>query len=408
MEVADIKTQADFIQYSKEIHSYSKAVCQLLDLNASYIRDTEEAYKQGKIDAVYCGAFYASSWEAPLLYACGITPVSFTEMGRLSAEEAMHIAEDYYQFPIETCSMVKCTVGQWHMRRSEQGIKRILGASSSCEPYNLSWEAMKNEGYDVHNIDVVYRAPDVDGERLEKLVAFCTEELHGIAEWLTGSRNIDEEKLAAEIRRKNRLMAKVRKILELRLSHPYYVRSIVAIILINIGLANYFGKPEEFEAAIDLLIDEMERAPIDPEEVASVIPLVWAGGTGQEFGIFDTIDKAGGSLLGFRSAPTQSIREDLPTLEALARFVCGSQRCNAEIYLRKRVEEEIDKVHAKGLVLYGYIGCSYASIEREMLSSYFREKGLPCINLEGTFRIGAPVGQLITRVNAFIEMLATN
>lgn len=408
MEAGEIKSQLEFIGYSKEVHVYSKAVGKLLDLYTSYIYDIEKSYEKGEKNAIWCGAFYASSWEAPLLYACDIVPASFTEMGRLSDQEAIQIAEDYYQFPVETCSMVKCTVGQWHLRRRGAGIKRILGANSSCEPYNLAWEIMKKEGYDVHNIDVIYRAPGVTGERLEHLVEFCIKQLYGIVEWLTGSREIDEEKLRIEIKRKNRLMAKVRKILDLRLKHPFYIRSVATIILINMGLANYFGKPEAFEDAVDLLIEEMENIPINKNDLKRVIPLIWAGGTGQEFGIYEAIDQAGGALLGFRSAPVKNIREDLPPMEALARYVCDSQRCGAEIYLRDRVEQEVNRINARGLVLYGYIGCSYSSIEKEMLSNYFHEKGLPCINLEGTFRVGMTTGQILTRVNAFIEMLSPN
>jgi hypothetical protein len=40
-----------------------------------------------------------------------------------------------------------------------------------------------------------------------------------------------------------------------------------------------------------------------------------------------------------------------------------------------------------------------------MLANYIRKKGPPCIILEGAYRIGSPVGQVVTRINAFIEML---
>jgi benzoyl-CoA reductase/2-hydroxyglutaryl-CoA dehydratase subunit BcrC/BadD/HgdB len=57
-------------------------------------------------------------------------------------------------------------------------------------------------------------------------------------------------------------------------------------------------------------------------------------------------------------------------------------------------------------VLYGYIGCSFASVDREMWRNYFHQKGIPSINLEGSYQTGAPTGQLMTRVKAFIEMLS--
>jgi benzoyl-CoA reductase/2-hydroxyglutaryl-CoA dehydratase subunit BcrC/BadD/HgdB len=78
----------------------------------------------------------------------------------------------------------------------------------------------------------------------------------------------------------------------------------------------------------------------------------------------------------------------------------------AGIYARRVLEEEVKKVNARGLILYGYIGCSFASIDREMWRRYFHEKGIPSIGLEGSFQTGAPSGQVVTRVKAFVEMLA--
>lgn len=400
MDIDAVITQRDYLDYTKQVHSYSNAISRLVELSHSYITDAEEAHRNGT-PAIWANGF----WETPLLYACGVTPVSFAEMGRLSDKEAMEIAENYYQFPVETCSMVKCVVGQWHRRRGTS-IKKILGSSGACEPFNLAWEIMKKEGYEVYNIDVTYRAPGTKGKRLEQLVDFFKGELYGVVEWLTGSREIDEDRLRTEIKRKNRLIHKVKRILELRLSHPFYLKSLPTILLLNIGLTNYFGKPVEFEAVVDELLAELEARPVDKAELDRVIPLVWAGGTGQEFGIYEAIDQAGGSLLGLRMVPFKPYREDVPPVEALVRYLYDNQNGGAAVYSREIIENEISKVKARGLVLYGYIGCSFASVDREMWRNYFHQKGIPSINLEGSYQTGAPTGQLMTRVKAFIEMLS--
>lgn len=402
MELGQVQSQLDYLIYTKQKHSYSKAVGKLIDLSASYISDAEQAYAAGKKNAVWCGNL---GWEVPLLFACDTIPVAFSEMGRLSDRQAMEIAEDYYQFPAETCSMVKCTVGEWHKRRGSS-IKRIIGNSSNCEPYNQAWEIMKQEGYDVHNVEVFYRARGIDGQRLETLIQFFRKQIDDVLEWLTGSTKIDEDKLRLEIKRKNRLLAKVRKILELRLHNPFYIRSLPTIILLNIGLNNYFGKPEEFEAMVDDLISELETAAVDEADLARVIPLVWGYGTGQEFGVFEAIDQAGGALLGLRGVPFRDYREDVPPLEALVRYIYDNQGAGAGIYARNVIEQEIKKVNARGLILYGYIGCSFSSIDKEMWREYFHQQGIPSISLEGSFQVGAPTGQVLTRVKAFIEMLS--
>jgi len=253
---------------------------------------------------------------------------------------------------------------------------------------------------------VLYRSQSTHGERLEQLITFFIEQIYGVVEWLTGSRELDEEKLRVELLRKNRLQNKVRKILDLRLQHPFYLKTLPTILLLNVGLGAYFGKPEEFEAVLDELIAELSTAEVNQDDLKRVIPLVWAGGTGQEFGVYEAIDQAGGALLGLRSVPLKPFREDVPPVEALARFMYDNKQGGAGIFVREILEREVAKVNARGIILYGVIGCSFQSINKEMWRDYFHKKGIPSINLEGSFQVGAPTGQLMTRVKAFIEMLS--
>jgi benzoyl-CoA reductase/2-hydroxyglutaryl-CoA dehydratase subunit BcrC/BadD/HgdB len=154
------------------------------------------------------------------------------------------------------------------------------------------------------------------------------------------------------------------------------------------------------------LLEELEHLPINEEEKRRAISLVWVGSAGQEFGIYESIDQAGGALLGFRGYPFNTYREDISPVESLARHLLGNQNAGASVYVQKVIEQEIKKVNARGLVLYGYLGCSYGSVAREMWRTYFHGKGVPSINLEGTFQVGRPTGQVLTRVRAFIEMLS--
>ncbi len=401
MIITEFQNQLDHIRYSRDVvHGYSKSIGKLFDLTENYINEAEDEARKGR-KAVWT----LGGWEIPLVYASGTIPVAFSEVGRISGQEAISIAEDYYQVPVETCSMVKSSLGEWYLRKNSP-INRIFGSGSSCEPYNLAWEIMKKEGYDVYTIDVVYRAPGVDGERYEQLVKYFVEEIYDFSDWLTGGEKLDEDMLAFEIRRKNQLMAKIRRIMDLRLKHPLYVKSLAVMYLLG-GLSHYFGKPEVFAGLVDELIEELEELPEDKDEVNGVIPLVWAGGRGQEFGVYEAIDNAGGALLGFVSTPYEKdYREDIHPVESLARFVLDGQMAGASIYRRHVIEQQIKKLNARGLVLYGYLGCSFGSVAREMFREYFHKKGIPSINLEGTYQTGAPTGQLLTRVKAFIEMLS--
>lgn len=401
MAAVELRTALDHIRYSRNVaHGYSRAIQRLFDYTETYIDEAENEARRGR-KAVWT----QGQWEIPLIYASDTIPVAFSEVGRISDQRAITMSEDYFQVPSETCSMVKATLGEWYLRK-DAPIKRIFGSSVMCEPYNLAWEIIKNEGYDVFNLDVVYRAPGVEGERYDQLVKYFVEEIYRFYYWLSGTSNIDEEKLTYEIRRKNSFMAKIRKIMDLRIKHPLYIKSLAVMYLLN-GLRHNFGKPEAFSDLLDELIEELESQKEGKDEQDRIIPLVWTGGNGQEFAVYQTIDEAGGALLGFVSTPyAKDYREDVYPVESLARFLLDSQWAGAAIYQREVIEQQIKKVNARGLILYGYLGCSFGSVAREMWRDYFHKNGIPSINLEGTFQTGDATGQILTRIKAFIEMLA--
>jgi benzoyl-CoA reductase/2-hydroxyglutaryl-CoA dehydratase subunit BcrC/BadD/HgdB len=95
-------------------------------------------------------------------------------------------------------------------------------------------------------------------------------------------------------------------------------------------------------------------------------------------------------------------------LESLIRFHFDNSWAGAGIYARNVIEAEVDKLNAKGVILYGYIGCSYSPVDREMFRRYFHGRGVPSLNLEGSFQTGRPSGQVLTRIKAFVEMLDSN
>ncbi|HWR28472.1 MAG TPA: 2-hydroxyacyl-CoA dehydratase family protein [Negativicutes bacterium] len=396
----ELQSQLEHVKYSRDVvHSYSNGVKKLFDLAVSYVFDAEKANKEGKSVVWSWGI-----WEAPFLYACDTIPVSFTELGRLGSHEAMSIAEDYYQIPREACSMVKSTLGEWHLRKG--GINRILGSCAACEPYNLATELIKAQGYEVYDLDTVYRPPQSTPEHFEEIVKFFIGEIHGVGRWLTG-KNVDEARMSLEIKRRNGFMQKIRTIMELRLKHPLYIRSLPTMFML-MGSGHYFGKPEEYSEVLEQLVEELQSLPDESEDAQKVIPLVWAGGRGQEFGVYQAIDEAGGAILGW-VIPTpfaKDYREDLPPVEALARYYLEGQTAGATIFKQRVVEEQIKKTNARGLIQYGYVGCSFSGIDREMQREYFQKKGIPSISLEGTFQVGPPTGQILTRVRAFVEMLS--
>ncbi len=403
LDYSEFDSQKDYLRYSHDVeHKHSRGAQLILDLCGSYVERCEEAYARGQ-RAVWTPGM----WEGPLFYACDTLPIAFTEAGRLSTPEAISIGEDLFQIPREACSMVKANVGEWYLRRNK--VTRVMASGTGCEPYAQAIGTLSTIGYDIHFLDI----PPVFRERFGKAeedqyVSHIIRELREAAVWLSGKK-LDEDRLDFEIKRSNRSLAKVRKILALRLKKPRFMKSLVTMYTI-VGAGHYFGDPENYFKAQDLLIEELEAAPEEEYgDPGDLIPVIWVGGRGQEFGVFKTLDDLKAAVLGWQ-IPTPYIHdydEQYPAIEALARYPLRIYSRGGNMF--ERIDDLLawlkdNGVTPRGAILYGYFGCSINS--SELSRTYLAKKGINAFIVEGTFQVGPPSGQLITRLKAFLEVLS--
>jgi benzoyl-CoA reductase/2-hydroxyglutaryl-CoA dehydratase subunit BcrC/BadD/HgdB len=396
------RNQLEYIEQSRQAHSYSKAVQKLFDLALSYMPDAEKGNHEGRRKA----AWSTGLMEAPLLYACDTIPMAVYDLGRLTAaEDAADLANDLFDMPKETCSMVGTLLGEWYMRRNNS-VKKVVALSTICEPLNMGYEMIREFGFDIHRVDQVIRPVHGGEERLNEMVKYLVSELEDVAVFLTG-KPVDEARMRFEIKRLNRCMAKFRQILKLRVGNPLYIKSLPVLFLL-MGSAHYFGKPEEYEAMLDQFIDELTNADFVPSPLGKIVPLTWVGARGLEFGVFKAVDDLGGALLSwFTPNPYDRIwNEDIPPLEAMARFILDYFVTGSPVNQIKYIEKMIEETGSKGMFFYTYIGCPYGGMHVELFRNHFHQKGVPSSFLEGSWQVGAPSGQLLTRVRAFVEMLS--
>jgi benzoyl-CoA reductase/2-hydroxyglutaryl-CoA dehydratase subunit BcrC/BadD/HgdB len=399
--VGEPRNQIEYIEHSKQAHSYSKAVRKLFDLALAYMPDAEQGNRTGKQAAWTTGCI-----EAPLLYACDTVPVAMYDLGRLgTGDKSAEISGDIFDMPKETCSMVSALLGEWYLRRNDS-IKKVVALSTVCEPVNMAYEMIKDFGYDICRIEQVIRPVHGGEERLDAMVRFLASELEDVAVFLTGKR-VDEERMRMEIKRLNRCMAKFRQILNLRLANPLYVKSLPVLFML-MGSAHYFGKPDEYEAMLDELIEELTSAEFIPSPLGKIVPITWVGARGLEFGVYKAVDDLGGALLSwFTPNPyDRDWREDIPPLEAMARFILEHFVAGSPVNQIKYLERMVAETGSKGMLFYTYIGCPYGGMHVELYRNHFHKKGLPSSFLEGNWQVGAPSGQILTRVRAFVEMLS--
>lgn len=398
-----VTEQIKHLEYTRDVvHAHSKGVKKLINLAIAYIYDMEKEGVEGKRKVAWAGGLS----ETPLFYACDTTPLALSELGRLGTPEAMEVAENDFQMPREACSMVKVLIGEYYLRRNSP-IKKIMFRGSACEPIGMCSEILTNYGYDVKLIDSGFRTPEMSQERYNTLVDHFKKEVLDAAEWLNDGRPLDKEKLRLEMKKYNSSMRKVRTIMNLRREHNVYIKSLPAMFII-LGSTHYFGRYDEYMEALELIIEEM--SVLKPGEYdENLVRLVWGGGRGMEFGVYEAIDDAGACIMGWNLLNTFEVGFDETIEDPLDQFVTyqigGKNAGTVESGLRA-MEYQIKKAKATGILLYGYVGCSAGSVVFELQRDHFKKMGIPTMNVLGSFQVGPPTGQLVTRVKAFIEMLS--
>lgn len=386
------------IRSRDEIHGYSRGVRGIIDLGLSFIDYAEEAAKKGQ-NVVWARGCY----ESPIFYACDTIPLATTELARLGNPEAISIAEDQFQMPRETCTMVKVIFGEYYLRRHSD-IKKIYYISRQCDPQHICYQMLEEFGYQRYCSDLGLKMYDTSQERYEKLIEVKKKDILATAKWIN-EKELDLDRFYLEMKRYNRIVRKVRTIMNLRLNHNTYIRS-VPLLYLTMGLGHYFGRPEEYEEQLDMLIEELSS--LKPGEYHDAkVGIVWSGGRGSDFTGYETIDDAGGAILGFCTDNDYRREFDLSKdpLQAFAEF-CFGGRNNRDVDGSSSVaEQEYKLTGAQGIIIYSYSGCYVSNISDELQREHFKKIGIPALSMEGSFQTGEPSGQLITRVRAFVEML---
>ena len=245
-EEKELKTQLEHLLYNKNVRQkYSHAIGKIIDMYIDYIPLIIREYKAGKKVAWNVGV----KADPAIFYGNGVIPAAYTELGRLGALEEITKAQDHFQIPVETCSMVKANLGEFLLYK-DQFPKKVTYSSHDCEPYNMIFELIKDYGYDVHLFDIGFNPWKKDEARSEEMRIHFKNELLRKIDWLNDGAPPDYDGMKREQIKYNRVQKKLQEIVELRFEHPTYMSSLSYMIMM-IGNGHYFGCPEQYEEAID-------------------------------------------------------------------------------------------------------------------------------------------------------------
>ncbi len=370
------------------------------------IRFTVELAKEYQADRGKKAAWIGQAGEAPLIYAANAIPASYIELCRFGTKKAASYVENDLQIPGDVCSMVKVMLGEFHYIGKEH-ISYIFANTGVCEPFNLAFGLLEKEGFPVYYQDAP--APTdliLPEKKFKELFSRRKESNQAIFRLLTGN-DIDKERLREELVRYNRTLKKVNDINELRRNHKSYLKNLPASYII-LGIGNYFGHPMEYEEILDEMTEELKALP-EGAYNDELTPLVWSGARSVDFGICDSLDKAGGVLLDW-NVPTglhNFFDEDEDPEDALVHYGIGynGRKKSASMGISV-LDQMIREVKAKGVIFYNYMGCPMCAVNTFLMGRYVKELSLPYLSLDGSFPTEAPTGQFVTRVEAFLEMVS--
>ena len=390
------KNQIDYLVYYRDVSNrHSEAVRRLIDLYLDLIKRGYELSEAGE-KVIWSGV------SPQIVYACDAIPISAAEIARVGSEDSVALAEREFLVPNETCAMVKAMIGELY-KYKDTSFTRLAQTPSDCEPVAVSLPLIRDMGFDVHTYDVGLKNGS-DPKRADALREKFRKEIDALSRWISG-KSINREKLAAELARYNRIQHKIRRILDKRLKHTTYMLSLPTMILLA-GNADYWGDPIEYESIVDQLLAEFEQLREGEYNDAETY-VIWAGARGQEFGAYETLDNCKASITGW-SIPN-NLRDDYnlekDPVEAFIDFVLGEGHGGSDVSTGE-IEKLIKTTGAKGVILYGFLGCSYGSIDIELKKDHFKKINIPTVSLMGAFQIGATAGQTATRIEAFLEMLS--
>lgn len=389
--------RVDIALHSKEVHSYSPSIKKLIDLSVSYIPYVEQANRNGIPHVWYeGGSIYAYLW------GLGVVPVLFVELFRYGGEKGIAFSEEEFQIPAESCAMSQAMIGDFYLKR-DSTIKRVVISSAGCEPLISGFEFVRKFGYDIFMVDGGYLPSDQ--KRFDNRKKFCAEEMKRIAKWATG-KPINENQLRQEQIRFNRIQGKIREIVALRRQHNTYIRS-VPMTLLFCGNGNYFGRPEEYEEALDGILSELKS--LKPGEHAGAsAKLGWIGMRGG-LNVMNSIDESGATVDLWYTAGyyDKDYNLKLEPFEAAVDYVMGDRYYGGTTADKcARIEEMTKECGVKGLFLYTQLGCSFGQVEEELERMYFQKRGVASLTIAATYEEGSASGQLDTRIKAFVEMLS--
>jgi benzoyl-CoA reductase/2-hydroxyglutaryl-CoA dehydratase subunit BcrC/BadD/HgdB len=343
--------------------------------------------------------FFCSHAPEELLWAAGILPVRMRGTGSDDTSSA-----DQY-LGATNCSFVRHTLNR--VLEGDLGFLDALLVSNSCDHIRRLFDifSVKKAAPFCHYVDVPHLYNEASLERLTRQLRKLKQELESFF-----SVTISREKLSEALKLYNRTRALLSRASDLRAEDP--PRATGSEVLAMAVAAASVPK-DRFNPLLEERLAKLEaggghRAPQGPR-------LLILGGSLDEPGFLELIESMGATVAadllcwGSKSFSNQA-DETIDPIEAIARRMLENLPCPRMIGdYSKRLDdvlEAVERHRIDGIICERLKFCDLWGGEIEMLRRSLRdERQPPLLVLERDYLTASGIGQLRTRLQAFLESL---
>lgn len=313
--------------------------------------------------------------------------------------------------PRNTCSLIKSFMG-FKLGKVCPYIEEadLVVGETTCDGKKKAYELL-GEMHDVYIMEL----PQMKREK--DLVFWRSEivELMGKVEEITGKK-VTGETLRASIKEVNDKRRAMQRIAAARAARPSPISGKDALLATQIA---FYDDVPRFTQSMNTLADELDQRVADGVGVApSDAKRVLITGTPMalpNWKLHDIIEKAGGIVVGEEMCTGSRyyqdlVSEDAVTLDEMIDDIAEKYldiNCACFTPNAGRIEDVIrmaEDLGADGVIDYTLSFCTTYQIESNAVEKAVQSAGLPALHIETDYSM-EDVGQLATRVEAFLEML---
>lgn len=319
--------------------------------------------------------------------------------------------------PAKSCPLVKSTLGRLKSDKPIPDVGEIglIVNAASCDQKTKSADLMREFGYQVFDLDIPgSKESEASREYWRRSVKALTVQLEQHL-----GRRLRKADLKKALIKTSRAQAAFRQLQSYRRQAPSVVLGKDIFLVTN---AYFFDDTDQWTTAVEALNEELrQRLENHFQAAQSKAPRILFTGSPPVFPNLKLpllIEEVGGVVVADETCSANRMLNDMTAVdEWLTSHMVENladkylKPCTCPIFTRnddriRRLIELARSHHADGVVYQAFSGCQVYEMEQRSVAAALQAAGIPMIYVETDYSPD-DVGQLTTRIEAFLESLKT-